>query len=296
MRQRRFLPSLNLLAAFDAVIRHGSVTAAAQELDLTQSAVSRLIAALEQQLGKELFTRQRRRLIATPAAILYQRDIAHALDLIQKSSIAVVANPEGGTLSLGILPTFATRWLGPKLSAFLHQNPGIAVNMSTRFKPVDFDAELLDAAIYYGAPPWPGLEHLRLFGERLTACAAPSFLEETPINTPQDAATLPLLYLETRPTAWADWFAGQGVDLQPEPGMIMDQFSMMTQAAISGLGIALLPDYLARTEIDEGRLRPVLSPSVPVQESYWLVWPSEKSGMAPLVSFRHWLAETCAAA
>lgn len=289
MRPRRFLPSTRLLLAFEAVVRHRSVTAAADELSLTQSTVSRLIQSLEDQLGKELFTRQRRRLIPNAAALSYQRDVARALDMIQRASMAVVANPEGGQLSLAVLPTFATRWLGPRLGQFLKLHPGIALNMSTRIGRFDFAGEVFDAAIYFGDEDWAGAHHLKLFDERVTACASPGFVAQHGLETLEDLKDLPMLHLESRPTVWADWFKGQGGAPQSGGGMLMDQFSMVIQAAISGLGIALLPDYLAQIEIKEGRLCPILKQAVPVRGAYWLVWPAEKDDDAPLLALRSWL-------
>lgn len=290
MRQRRFLPSIKLLLALDAVVRHRSVTAAADELNLTQSTVSRLILALEEQLGQELFHRERRRLVPTPAALSYQRDIARALDLVHRASMTVVANPEGGTLSLAVLPTFATRWLAPRLSAFLNDNPGISVNMSTRIGRFDFANEPFDAAIYFGDDDWPSVHRIKLFDERVTACVSADFAARTPLRSVKDLAGLPLLHLESRGGAWADWFREQGGELSGGSGMLMDQFSMMIQAAISGLGVALLPDFLARIEIAEGRLHPVLRPAVPVRGAYWMVWPKDRSEDGALRAFRDWLS------
>ncbi|WP_108263194.1 LysR family transcriptional regulator [Mangrovicoccus ximenensis] len=289
MRPRRFLPSIRLLLALDAVVRHGSVTAAAAELNLTQSTVSRLILALEEQLGKDLFTRERRRLIPNAAAVSYQRDIARALDMVQRASMSVVANPKGGTLSLAVLPTFATRWLGPRLGQFFTEHPGIAVNISTRIGHFDFASEVFDASIYYGQGDWEGTYRLKLLDERVTACVSPEFAAAHPLRSLGDIGDLPMLHLESRPTVWADWFAGQGGEPSGSGGMLMDQFSMMIQAAISGLGVALLPDYLAQIEISEGRLVPVLRPAVPVRGAYWLVWPKEKDSEAPLQAFRNWI-------
>lgn len=290
MRTRRFLPNLSLLLAFDAVMRHGSVTAAARDLSLTQSTVSRLVQTLEAQLGQPLFLRHRRRLVPTEAARRYAQDIGQALDLIQRSSMSLVANPDGGALDLAVLPTFATRWLAPRLPQFLSANPGISVTLSTRFKPFGSDAEPFDAVIYFGQEDWPGAERVKLFDEGVTACAAPELLRRHPVTTPGDLAGLTLLQLETRPTAWAAWFAGQGAQLRCDGNrMRMDQFSMMIQAAISGLGVALLPDYLAQIEIDEGRLCPILRRGVPGTGSYWLAWPRAKAGLRPIAAFRDWI-------
>ncbi|WP_246002425.1 LysR family transcriptional regulator [Pacificibacter maritimus] len=280
---------MKLLLAFDAVMRHGSITRAAQELDLTQSAVSRLILSLEKQLGKDLFQRTGRKLVPNTIAHRYQNDVARALDIVQRSSMGVVANPDGGTLSLAVLPTFASRWLGPRLAEFLKTRPGIAVNLSTRLQKFDFADEAFDAAILFGPSDWDEVHAVKLFDEKLTACAAPDYLRQFAVRGVQDLANHSLLHLESRPTAWRDWMGAQGdVDVDHQ-GMIVDQFSMMIQAAISGLGIALLPDYLAQIEISEGRLAPVLRQAVPVSGAYWLIWPEGRVQDQALAAFRDWI-------
>lgn len=289
MFNRRFLPSLSQLLAFEAVVRHRSVTRAADELNLTQSTVSRLVQNLEGQLGRTLFLRRGRKLLPTEAADAYFRDVSQGLATIHRAGMALVANPEGGSLSLATLPTFGTRWLGPRLGRFLAENPGITLNLSTRVQRFDFDIEPVDAVIFFGEPDWPKAKHMKLFDERLTACASADFLSRHPAKTAADVARLPLLQLETRPTAWAVWFEAQDAAPPATSGMVMDQFSMMIQAAISGIGIALLPDYLAQAETAEGRLRPVLRPSVPGTGSYWLAWPEASDRNAPLRAFRQWL-------
>ncbi|SCB36257.1 LysR family transcriptional regulator [Rhizobium hainanense] len=290
MRPRRFLPSMSLLSAFEAVLRTGSTAAAARELDLTQSTVSRLVQNLEQQLGRPLFERHRQKLIPTQAAHAYGRDVSRALDLIQRSSMELAANPGGGTLSLAILPAFGTRWLAPRLGAFLVKHPGITINLATRLKRFNFAAESFDAAVHFGADDWRDADHLKLFEERLTACISPALLVEHPIADIADMAGLPLLQLETRPNAWDIWFAAQGAKPLNVTGMLFDQFATMTQAAISGLGVALLPDYLADIETVEGRLIPVLKRSVAGSGSYWLVWPQSRANYPPLEAFRIWLS------
>lgn len=292
-RPRRFVPSISLLAAFEAVLRTGSTAAAARELDLTQGAVSRLIQNLEVQLGRPLFDRHRRRLIATEAAHSYGRDITRALDLIQRASMELSANPGGGVLSLAILPAFGTRWLAPRLGSFLVSHPGVTINLATRLKRFNFSAESFDAAIHFGIGDWRDAGHLKLFEEGLTACAAPSLIAGHPLKAVEDLHAQQLFQIETRPTAWAAWFAGQGVEASANRGMLFDQFAPMTQAAIAGLGIALLPDYLAEPEIAEGRLVPLFKRAVTGVGSYWLVWPEARANYPPLLAFRAWLeAET----
>lgn len=285
---------MSLLAAFEAVQRTGSTTLAARELQLSQSTVSRLVATLEDQLGRTLFVRHKKRLMATDAALDYARDVSSALDLIQRSSMKVAADLGGGALSLAILPAFGTRWLAPRLGRFLSSQPGITINLSTRIRPVDFSAERFDAMIYFGPGVRPDAAHLKLFDERITACVAPGILTRHALGTAQALAGLQLFQLETRPQAWAAWFDGQGESALPVTGMMFDQFAPMVEAAIAGLGVALLPHYLAAAEIEAGRLVSVLAPAVPGTGSYWLAWPQARSGYRPLIAFRDWLADEIA--
>ncbi|MCY1315294.1 Glycine cleavage system transcriptional activator [compost metagenome] len=294
MRPRRFLPSISLLTAFDAVLRTGSITSAARDLDLTQSTISRLIQNLEQQLGRPLFERHRQKLTPTPTALTYGRDITRALDLIQRASMEVAANPGGGTLSLAILPAFGTRWLAPRLGEFLTKHPGVTINLATRLKRFNFAAEGFDAAIHFGTDDWLEAGHMKLFEETLTACIAPALLAQHPIEAPEDMEGLQLLQLETRTRAWKIWFAAQGAEPVSVTGMLFDQFATMTQAAISELGVALLPDYLADVEIAEGRLSPLLKRSVRGPGSYWLAWPQARANYPPLDAFRSWLSREVA--
>jgi LysR family transcriptional regulator, glycine cleavage system transcriptional activator len=289
-RPRRFLPSISLLAAFEAVLRTGSTAAAARELDLSQGTVSRLVQNLEVQLGRKLFERHRQRLTPTEAARAYGRDVTRALDLILRGSMQLVANPGGGGLSLAILPAFGTRWLAPRLGAFLVAHPGVTINLATRLRRFNFAAEGFDAAIHFGIDDWRDAGHLKLLEERLTACASPALLASHSIKAVDDMRALPLLQIETRPTAWAAWFAGQGAVAPLIQGMLFDQFAPMTQAAIAGLGVALLPDYLVEPEITERRLVTLFKPSITGVGAYWLVWPNARANYPPLQAFRAWLA------
>lgn len=286
---RRFLPSLPLLAAFEAAARTGSVTAAAAELSLTQSAVSRQIKALEEQLGVALFHRERQTIRLTFGGEAYAREIREALYKISAASLNLRANPMGGTLTLAILPTFGTRWLAPRLPRFLAQHPGVTINLGTRLRPFDFAEEGFDAAIHFGEPTWPEAGFAKLFDERMVACCAPGFLASHPVRGPGDLAGLPLLQLETRPNAWAGWFAHHGVSASVPLGMLFDQFAPMIQSAIYGMGIALLPEFLAKAELADGRLVDAWGGPVPSAGSYYLVWPGIGEAYPPLVAFRDWL-------
>ncbi|WP_454852613.1 LysR family transcriptional regulator [Rhizobium binxianense] len=291
---RRFLPSISHLAAFEAVARTGSVTAAARELDLTQSAVSRQIRALEEQLGVELFLRERQTVRLTVAGDGYAREIREALRRISSASLSLRANPHGGTLNLAILPTFGTRWLAPRLGRFLAANPGVTINLVTRLSPFDFRLDSIDAAIHFGHPHWPGAELSFLMSERTIPACSPDFLKTHAIGGPEDLLRVPLLHLSTRPDAWERWFAGNDVAFESVHGMLFDQFATAAQAAIAGLGVALLPTFLIGDELRRGDLIAAVDGEMESRERYYLAFPPERADYAPLAAFRDWIVAEAA--
>ncbi|SHF37793.1 transcriptional regulator, LysR family [Ruegeria intermedia] len=289
--KRRLFPSISSLRALEALDRLGSASAAADELSLTQSAVSRQLQTLEAQLGVRLIQRDRKRLTLTSAAQEYVAEIRQSLNQIAQASLRLHVTPAGGTLHLAILPTFGMRWLVPRLPDFARLHPDITINMSTRLRPFNFATEPFDAAIHFGEPDWPGTERLLLKVERVVPVCAPALL---PSGAPKDAAELlklPLLHIQTRPRAWRDWFAQQGITV-PSPllGTFHDQFTTINQAAVHGLGVALLPSYLIEQDLATGRLIMTFTGAVETMGAYYLVWPSTKSGDPSLREFRHWLA------
>ena len=290
---RRLIPSLSLLSAFEAVCRTGSTLAAAHDLDLSQGAVSRLIQNLEGQLGVTLFLREGRRLVPTDAALAYRRDVVKALDLITRGAMRLRSNASGGALSLSVLPAFGTRWLAPRLPAFLAAHPGITINLGTRVRQFDFEEEGFDAAIHFGAPDWPNAGFAKLFDEVLVAVCAPGYPAQHSIETPADLSGPALLQLDSRPAAWRAWFSYHGADAPTPQGMLFDQFAPMVEAAAHGLGMALLPQFLAQAEIASGRLISFASGGVPGAGSYYLVWPKTGVWYPPLQAFRAWLAAQC---
>lgn len=286
---RRFLPSLSLLTAFEAAARTGSITAAARELDLTQSAVSRQIKALENQLGVELFLRERQTIRLTVAGDSYAREIREALRRISSASLNLRANPHGGTLNLAILPTFGARWLAPRLGQFLAANPGITINLVTRLSPFDFRLDSIDAAIHFGDAVWPGAELTLLMQEETVPACSPEFKRAHGIGVPSDLLHVPLLHLTTRPDAWERWFTETGVAFESVHGMLFDQFATASQAAIGGLGVALLPTFLVQEELKRGELVPAVNRPMPSAQRYYLAFPRERAAYPPLVAFREWI-------
>lgn len=287
---RRVVPSISGLRALEAVDRLGSVSAAAEELSLTQGAVSRQIQSVEAQLGVALGHRKGRRLMLTPEAHRYAAEIRGALEIISKASLRLTVNPSGGTLDLAILPTFGMRWLVPRLADFARRHPEVTINLTTRLRRFDFSTDPFDAAIHFGTPDWPGTQSLRLKAEAVLAVCSPELREAGAIRSAADLLRLPLLHIETRPEAWAAWFAAHGVETEQVSGTIYDQFATITQAALHGLGVALLPDYLAEQDLATGRLVRAWGGPTSSPGAYHLVWPVERGRDAALVKFRDWLA------
>lgn len=290
---RRFLPSTAVLAAFESAARTGSMTLAARELSLTQSAVSRQIKILEKQLDVELFVRERQTIRLTAVGDTYAREVREALHKISTASFNLHANPSGGMLNLAILPTFGTRWLAPRLPRFLAANPGITINLATRLSYFDFRAEALDAAIHFGQPEWPGAEMVLLRSEEVVPACSPTLKRQYGFRVAGDFKQAPLLSISTRPQAWDRWFSLHDVPGRTSQGMVFDQFATVAQAAIAGVGVALLPTFLIKDELASRKLVRAINLPMESPERYYLVWPSERATYPPLLAFREWLvAET----
>ncbi|MER8653492.1 LysR family transcriptional regulator [Mesorhizobium sp. M0847] len=287
--QRRLLPSTSALAAFESVARLGSFTAAAQELDLTQGAVSRQIALLEEQFGRRLFERDSRNVRLSTAGEIYAEAVRAALGQLRDAALGLMSNRHSGMLNLAILPTFGTRWLMPLIPDFVAENPDITINFVTRIGRFDFARERLDAAIHHGQPDWPDADSTLLMRETVMPVVSPDFLASRDITTAADISRLPLLHMATRPGAWGEWFEEQGLSAPIGPGMQFEQFGTVAQACMAGLGVALLPQVLIAGELQRGQLVPAPGQPMQSRSAYYLVVPNDKRGHPPVVSFRDWL-------
>ncbi|UWQ80982.1 LysR family transcriptional regulator [Leisingera sp. S132] len=288
---RKFLPSISSLRALEALDRLGSASAAADELALTQGAVSRQLQTLERQLGMELVQRDQKRLSLTTEAQDYAAEIRQALNQIVQSTLRLQAAPLAGTLNLAILPAFGMRWLMPRLPEFARLHPDVTINMATRLEPFNFATEPFDAAIHFGDASWPGTQSLLLKHEQLLPVCAPELLNGRRVDEPTDILKLPLLHIQTRTTAWKDWFEKHGIEAGADlSGTIYDQFATITQAALHGLGVALMPDYLVEQDLATSRLVALHPEPVETAGAYYLVWPERKSDAPALMKFRGWLA------
>ncbi|HEV7715304.1 MAG TPA: transcriptional regulator GcvA [Steroidobacteraceae bacterium] len=286
----RFLPSMSSLRAFEAAARHLSFSRAAEELSLTQSAISRQMRTLETLLRVKLFHRMRQRLTLTEAGIAYLPQVLDCLSRLEAATLELISHQgAGGVLNLAILPTFGTRWLIPRMGSFARAHPHVTVNFSTRAVMFDFATERLDAAIHFGDVGWPGVVSHRLMGEDVVLVCAPSLVRKR-LRSLKDLAHHTLLQHTTRPYAWQEWFAAVGVqDINPLKGPRFEHFSMVIQAAVAGLGVAVIPEFLVPRELADGELvMPFVHP-VRSAQAYYLVHPEEKRDLPALRAFREWL-------
>lgn len=286
---------MGLLVAFEACARLQKFTSAAHELSLTQSAVSRQIRALEDIVGVALFVRERQAVRLTPAGEIYAAEIRQSLRDIGNSTLRIKASPGTGTLTLAILPTMGTRWLAPLLPSFVQRNPGVTLNLVTRLEPFNMEAHDVHAAFHYGAPEWPRAELDFLFEETIFPACSKKLKAQYRFESAQDVLRAPLLHLASRPHAWARWFESQGVQGANVGGISIDQFATVTQAACAGLGVALLPEFLFRAEVERGELVSALDVRSRSQGNYYLACAASKAWYPPLKAFREWIKEQTAA-
>nr|WP_288915221.1 LysR family transcriptional regulator [uncultured Pseudomonas sp.] len=287
---RRKIPSTAALVSFEAAARHESFTKAAQELSLTQGAICRQIASLEDFLGVELFRRSRRGVKLTEAGLSYSRRVATQLDAVERDTLSVMGHTGANVIELAVVPTFGTQWLLPRLKDFQQQHPEVTVNLTNRTRPFLFADTDFDAAIYFGDADWSGTESHKLMGENPMPVCSPTLLGNRNSLTPQAIAELPLLQQTTRPYAWRQWFNSQNLNIARDlTGPRYELFSMLAQAAMHDMGIALIPPFLIQRELAEKRLVVANRNALSSIKAYYLVIPERKVESASLRAFRDWL-------
>ena len=292
---RRKIPATHALLCFEAAARHESYTRAAQELALTQSAVSRQITALEEFLGVTLFRRTRHGVALTDRGAEYATQVAQRLQNLEQDTLEIMSpQSRSGTVHLAAIPTFATRWLIPRLPQLTAQHPEITVHLETRTRPFMFADTIFDASLYAGTVQqvanWAGTRSVRLMDENIVPVCSPHWLAGQTALEPQALAQLPLLQQTTRPDAWRQWFEAVSVSApRALAGPRFELFSMTAAAAACGLGVALVPRLLVEPELQRGELV-VACTQAPVSErAYYLITP-EQDGERPAVSvFREWM-------
>lgn len=288
---RRKIPPTTALIGFEAAARHQSFTKAAEELALTQSAVCRQIATLEEFLGVKLFRRTRRGVQLTEAGRHYGRRIVVRLDELERDTFAVMGqHGPGQTLELAIVPTFATRWLLPRLPRFHAAHPDITVNLTNRTRPFLFADTEFDAAIYFGDGDWPGTRTTALMHEDPLPVCGPGLIAPRAGLSPEEIAGHTLLQQTTRPYAWREWFDSLGMRIdQDMAGPRYELFTMLAEAAMQEMGIALIPPFLIREELASGRLVVPFEHSYSTAKAYHFVLPETKTDDPVPRLFGDWL-------
>ncbi|HWW24425.1 MAG TPA: LysR substrate-binding domain-containing protein [Caulobacter sp.] len=289
---RRFLPPMAALNSFAAAARHGSFSRAGEQVGLTQSAVSRQIAILEEWLQTPLFERRGRRVVLNAAGQAFADQIRPALGRIRAATEQALMRHSGRRLNIATLPSFGMRWLAPRLPDLTARFPDMTVNFAARSFPFDLAEEGFDAAIHFGRPDWPDADHLFLFREEAVVVAAPGWLADHKIAEPADLLTKALLFQSSRPSAWNRWFAEAGIaDLSPLKGATFEHFLMLAQTAAAGAGAALIPRFLIEPELEAGTLAAPFAQSLSTEDAYYLVRRPGWEGHAGLTDFGSWIAQ-----
>ena len=289
--RKPYIPSVGELEAFCACARVGTTTGAARELGLTQSAVSRSIAALEDRLGVALFTRARQRLALSDAGRSFRGEAEALLARLDAAATSVMAfGGQEAVLRISVLPSFGRSWLIPKLADFRATMPGMSFDVAARLAPVNFDTDPFDLAIQRSAQRAGGAHHLHLLDESLVAVASPKLARSGPLSD-EAMLSLPLLQQSTRPTLWPDWFRASGVDPRRAlRGARFDHFDMVADAAAAGLGVGLVPEVVAERALTEGRLALASARRLETGEAYTLIYPERSEALPGFARFRDWLA------
>ena len=296
----RRLPPLNGLRAFEAAARHLSFTKAAEELSVTQAAISHQVKGLEDQLGLKLFRRFNRRLMLTDAGQLYLPALTEAFDGIDAATRRLRAAEETGPLKVSVATSFAAKWLLPRLPDFHARHPDIDVQVSAHDRLVDFLREDFDMGVRFGRGRYPGLRVDLLFEDTISPVCSPRLREGAhPLRTPADLRHHTLLHDEVPQDefpSWRKWLAAAGVTgVDPERGQRYSHSSLVIQAAVDGQGVALTRDSLVGLDVEAGRLVRPFGPDLPTNFACYVVAPEATAGRPKVAAFRDWLFDRVAA-
>jgi LysR family transcriptional regulator, glycine cleavage system transcriptional activator len=300
MNYRKLTPSMSLLLAFEASARHQSFTRAAEELSLTQSAISRQVQTLEAMLGVGLFVREGKRITPTDVGRAYMAEVASALTLIRNATLQVLApDALSRRLRVATLPTFGAKWLLPRLHQLYQMHPDLQIDLHSRIEEVDFATEPLDAAITVGDGRWPNVIAHRLYAEELILVGSPAAFasiskrrRKTDWHVRPTAAMLVssmLLTVSSFPDARREWCGHFGLPHDAlRVGPCFELTSHLIQAVIADIGVGLVPRMLVEDELKDGRL---VSPFEPVasSRSYYFIYPDRMQSHPALVAVREWL-------
>jgi DNA-binding transcriptional LysR family regulator len=289
---RRKIPSSSALQAFEAAARHGSFARAAEELVRTEGAVSRQIARLEAFLGVVLFERVGNRVRLAPNGARYAAQVRETLERLERDSLYLMGQPAAGaSIDIAAIPTFATRWLIPRLKYFQKKHPDITVHIANQMEPFLLAGSGFDAAIHFEHPAWAGMHLHHLLEELLVPVCSPDLLADAGENASLD--DLPRLHRRQNPNAWQIYAQETGIVLtNPAVGPRYDLHSMLVEAALAGLGVALVPRLYIESELEQGRLVAPWPRGKAIAKNFCLVLP-EPLGLseAPVQAFAKWILD-----
>lgn len=291
----RRLPPLGMLRVFEAAARHRSFTRAAAELNVTQSAVSHQIRALEDWLGRPLFVRRNRSLDLTDAASTLAPPLTRAFDQMDDAVRRVARDEAERVLTVSAMPSFASRWLLPRLEGFQRARPDLDVLIQTSLGLADFARQDVDLALRFGRGPWPGLECQRLLDDAILPVCSPRLLTGPhPLVRPDDLAHHTLLH-DDFIIGWAEWLQAQGVTgVDARRGPRFTDSALILQLAVEGRGVALARRVLASRDLAEGRLVRPFGDAVPIDLAYWIVAPAAHFRRPKVAAFRDWILREAA--
>ena len=284
----RDLPSLNAVRMFETVARELSFTRAAERLHVTQGAVSRQIRQLEDELGQALFRRRGRRLELTDAGKQYREFVEDGLRMIRRGTARIRERGSAPRLSLTVLPSFAARWLIPRLHGFQEQHSELEIWLGTSYDTIDFESDTdVDAGIRFGRGHWPDVHVEPLVVERVSPVCTPDIAER--LDEPRDVLKFKLFGDKPPWDEWQPWLEAHGVEsVGWEPGLSND-FSVILQAAVEGQGVAMARDLLVADDLIAGRLVRPFPAGVRSQFNYYFVCSRRRADDAHLQSFVAWL-------
>lgn len=296
-KDMQLLPqSLTAIRVFDAAARHLSCSRAAEELCLTQSAVSKQIQALEEHLGLPLFNRVHYGLELTEAGRLYWESVRPALQMLAEGTARVRSlESDDHTLRLGLPPTLGQKWLIPRLAEFNRAYPDIQIQFVPRL-PADSPGYATATEIRFGRGDWSGMQAHYLLGRELYALCSPALLQQQPVTSPADLLQHRLMEHMQLPDVWTRWFAERGLTgYDPSRTQKYEQFNVMIPALVAGLGVGIMPRFLVTDELRRRKLVLVDREVMRSDYGYYLVHPKGRKATAALRSFSAWLLAAAAA-
>jgi LysR family glycine cleavage system transcriptional activator len=287
------LPPLNTLKIFDSVARHESISRAALELNLTPGAITKQIQQLEEFLGEKLLIREHRKISLNDKGRQFQLVVSKAFLEMKTAIKCIKSTKEKNTVKIRSYTTFSIRWLIPRLSKFLSNNPEISLELTTSLDAIDFSREDIDCAIRLGSGNWPNVSAIKLIDNVIVPVCSPKYLQQKKIKTPKDLLTCELLHIKRRPNDWGYWFESCGLAKEPIPEeMVCENSEIAYAAAREGLGITMAQYFLVREEIELGKLvRPVKNFHDCGKNTYYLVMPTKVAEDINSIKFKNWILE-----